>query len=84
MRLASVLLRSRHAQVIPLSGIGDDRNRLAGSEPRNTEGDKARGFKPEDVVRFPRFRRHLTWRDNAPGGENDDEEKTTVYGRVQV
>ena len=36
------------------------------------------------VLRFPRFRRHLTWRDNAPGGENDDEEKTTVYGRVQV
>ena len=34
-------------------------------------------------LRFPRFRRHLTWRDNAPGGEHDEEEKATVYGRVQ-
>ena len=36
-----------------------------------------------DIVSLIRFRGHLTWRDNASGGEHDQEEKTSVYGRVQ-
>ena len=30
-------------------------------------------------LEFPRFRGHLTWRDNASGGGHDEEEKTAIY-----
>ncbi len=34
-------------------------------------------------LRFPRFCRHLTWRDNAPGGGHDEEKETEIYAGVQ-
>ena len=41
------------------------------------------GNQSGDEVGFPRFCRHLTWRDNAPGGGHDEEKETAVYAGVQ-
>ena len=70
----------------PTAAIFDSRTLQSTPESGARAGyDGAKRWKGNKVhLSLPHFHGHLTWRDNAPGGEHDQEEKTTFYSRIQA